>query len=221
MAITRRGKTLTSPRTVKYLGRVLVTIDDLRALRELLVAHGSNEVIFEFLGGVFDDPEDVKSLSDVELTSIVVKAGAAQISLQADQCYVAGPPEMCEVIYNEWARSRRFNWLVPHERKNLTFLLLLVTGFAAVLALSVWASIQRSGWNWWLLVPVVLIAGMLILVAKSARSGNYALVKPMSLDEARKEVVLGNRHRQTVVIALFGVIVALLGVIVALLVQKG
>ncbi|WP_134045930.1 hypothetical protein [Amycolatopsis arida] len=107
MAVHRRGSAL-KPKEDRPLGRVLVTIDDFRALRdEVARLDGGNEPPkLEFNGGTFDEPEDIRTLSDLELQHLAVKGSTLEVHLTPTSAHVFGDPDTCEDLYTSWARPR-------------------------------------------------------------------------------------------------------------------
>jgi hypothetical protein len=89
------------------LGRVLVTIDDLGALRDFLMRdHSEVAQIFsiEFEGGDFDDPEDLSSLSDVKTRSLRLKTAEVEVVLKPSAAFAVGDRQEAENVY-EYGRG--------------------------------------------------------------------------------------------------------------------
>lgn len=135
MVIRRIYKEPTDPAPARVpLGRIAVTIDDLRALLELLRAHPDveGEVVVKFDGeSEFTHAEDMRELSDASLGDLRVKAGELTVSLSRGFSLAIGPAELCNFVHNSWARSLRTrqrllrNSIPPVIRAAYGFLLLV------------------------------------------------------------------------------------------------
>ncbi|MEU3771567.1 hypothetical protein AB0E55_41435 [Amycolatopsis keratiniphila] len=225
MAVHRRG--IITPNSVHQtsLGRVLVTIDGLGALRDLMASQASTGAApprFEFNGGHFDDPEDLRKLENNELRRVVVKSDQLEVVLASNVAVAIGEPDLCTSIARDWARWRRTSRRpVPLARLDAVvgvFMLLCTPAIALWSALRLIPSEPGSGLVFGIgLGGITLVLGCMSLF-KLPKS--YALVKPMTLDELRRERTLETRHWQTAAIALAAVTVALIGVLVTVLVKK-
>lgn len=201
-----------------------MTIDGLEALRRLVASPASTAPPrFEINGGWFDGPEDLRTLGDYELERIVVKTDQVEVILEPGLAIAIGDPEMCAKIRREWTprlRTRRRPKPVG-PLDVIPGVLALVIGifFAFITA---FVLIPQSGWWRGLLAGVAAIAfcGGIGVLALRARPESYALVKPVTLEELRKERAIEQRHWQVAAIALAAVTVTLLGILVTVLVRK-
>jgi hypothetical protein len=234
MAVTRRGEQRASDRVdTQALGRVLVTIDDLESLIDLLgnlrekIDRGPDadfsavsDLKLEFDGGSFENAEDLRKLSDEELKRITVKTSKIEVILSPSEAFAIGDPVMAKKIYNQWARARQVK-IRPEKR---AWQIILVAGiFLSVGVAAAWASIAGGS------APVVsrIVIGALgifscvgSVLIFNAMPEPFAVVRPVTLDEFRRERAVNNRHWIMATIALGSLCVALAGVLVAVLVRK-
>lgn len=109
MTVHRRGIAPKEPPPHrKSLGKVLVTIDDLDALIDLLVQRdpANAKPVVEFTGGTIDEGEDMRKLTDQELSRLSIKAHDVEIVLAYDEAYCLGSEDAGTEIYTAWARGR-------------------------------------------------------------------------------------------------------------------
>lgn len=201
-------------------GRTLVTIDDLRALFDVLRSIEGNKsrtVVAQFDGGEFDAPEDLRELSDGELTRITLELPDVKVVLADTEAYVLGSPEVCELVCEHWAKGRRVR-IFPESRKRLVRREFLWSSAICAVLLGLAALGgglgAPSGGSWGALAVFLAV---ILLCSCGRLSFSCAVIKPMSLEEFRKQSVESARHRRTVVVALIGIAVA---AIVAFVVKK-
>lgn len=236
MTVFRRGlrtPTQSAP-THLPLGHLVVTIDDLRALLQLLTADGptkanSAPITVDFGGGYFDDPEDLRELSDRELHSLKILTSDVEVQLSSEAAVAIGQADVCCAIDNKWARQRQTTDLPStvgrrFVRKSTSATVVLSLLILAICIFGI-PAFDLLTWHPEVLSPIltavaaVVIIGNLIFVSKTRwPPTSYAIIDPVTLEERRKERVAKNRHLQTAVIALAGVVVALIAVIVTILV---
>jgi len=91
------------------LGRVLVTIDDLAALKTFLTRSNTDDedIKVEFDGGYFTEPEDLRHLSDMELRSLRLETPEVQVVLNPSFAFAIGDRQEAEDVYRLWARKRQ------------------------------------------------------------------------------------------------------------------
>src|SRR5262245_1844875 len=112
------------------LGRVRVTIDDLRALVQMLSSFGhpsgkkwrlGEDVVIKFKTGEIDSPEDLEHLSQEELNEISVQAPRLVIELSPRVAEAHGAGETCAWIYEHWAKPRQTEHRPPTKMHNWGF----------------------------------------------------------------------------------------------------
>lgn len=203
------------------LGRIQVTIDDLAALLTMLHKKlPAEEVRVEFLGGSFDDPADLKILSDAELEQLNIKTDSIQVVLSRTDALAIGDENIGIAIRDQWARSR-----VTRERptrhsrlRNLTdaglvvmllFLIIVLALKSAGLNLPDW--IYPSGFPIsaaWLVTPIGVVLCVSMLSSGRWPLHSYAVIKPYTLEEARAALITTRRYSITTTIAITSIVVA-------------
>lgn len=230
MTIHRRT---TSPRITssrRHLGRIRVTIDDLKALQDLLAVKNKDitDIATTFDGGRFDDPNDLKYLSDLELRELTIFTPKVQIALSTRRAIAIGDEQACEDVYKLWARTRQtklrpidsrtyhgITELSPPVRMIIMATLGLVLGLlpsAAIISSTQSTNPQGS------IIPthpfslavvaVTLITCTYVTFLMLKKPANYAVILPTSLDEIRKDTPTHLRHKVTITVAITGVLVA-------------
>jgi hypothetical protein len=213
-----------------------VTIDDLRALYELLQTpqfsgDGSTNSapVMEFQGGMFDDPGDLEQLTDEELKQISIKTARVEVTLSVASASVIGTEDLTESVKSSWARVRqtkrkpklnqRKRWL---RRIGVFVAALILIGVTAYLGGAAIVGIFGAGELSAAHVStfiVLWIAGVTWAMVDDEPK-EYAIILPVTLAQSRADGQIRQRHLQTAIVALCGVVVALVGVIVTVLVAK-
>lgn len=240
MAVHRRGTTADSPQPRVSLGRVLVTIDDLRALVDLLeeCSNQKEAPVIEFEGGTIDDPAEMRRLSDDELSVITVKNSDIEIILATNEAACYGSKSTADTVYKSWARARPskitpkaarpYNRVGSWARLNLlVFPLLLVVMIASLVSMALDSEpdgISRIFFEIFGRPGAIIIASLLIVsVAISAirkmvqAPADFAEIQPVTLEEYRKDDTARYRQIVTWLIATSAVAVSLLGVVLGLI----
>jgi hypothetical protein len=123
------------------LGRVLVTIDDLAALRDFLMRDHPNVapiLPIEFDGGDFDEPEDLSSLSDVETRSLRIKTAKVEVVLNPSAAFAVGDRQEAENVYRLWARARQTRRKpLPFQQLTHTLTYIVTLGVMGAMAISI------------------------------------------------------------------------------------
>lgn len=232
MTITRRAEPDAKPET-KELGNLLVTITDLGALGDLLQDerfHDSSQAAvspkMEFSNGEFDDPEDLRQLTDSELREIVVSTSQVKVTLGRDRAIVAGGETQCELVYSQWARQRVTTLRPPPPKSPWWIAAALLLG---TIALAVTVGFVLFG------TPTPLSAGPIVALVTTFVVGffvltflvtmyfvptSYALIKPLSQEQFRDDSRTQARHLQIAVVTLGTVVAALIGALATIIAAK-
>lgn len=118
------------------LGRVLVTIDDLKALVEFLTRDREGmaaKIHVEFDGGYFTEAEELRTLSDIEMKSLRLKTQRVEVVLSPSDAFAVGDRQEADDVYRVWARARQTT-LTP--LRWWTYLVVMGLIIAALLATS-------------------------------------------------------------------------------------
>lgn len=247
MTVSRRG--LAAPDKEEsarvLLGRVAVTIDDLQALMDLLqeehITSGS-ALIVEFEGGHFDNADDLRKISDIELRNLTIKSSRLEVRLSSDVAVAIGDANLCESVRRRWARHRvtRIRPEGIDSSKHLqvavslaSMVRLLVALFVLGIVLGVYFGVEGSpageqveapaaDTDWVSMAVGVLLGIVAILVGVAwmryfYRPPNYAVIIPVTLEEFRREQASDAKHWQNVAIALGALLIAAIGVLVSVL----
>jgi hypothetical protein len=211
-------------RPIKPLGRVLVTIDDLAALVDLVGSRDGKSlpVSIEFPGGSIDKPEDLRALSNTEMESISVKTSEVEIILSVDSAEGIGDPDVVELVYTRWARTRQLKKeFRPREGPVILALVCLIL----ILVISVW--IERAALPVNIPPPTVLVIGftfgalaLFTIVVRRLYAARFARIYPGTLDEYRKDESSGKRQVVTWLIAILAVAISAIGVLLGILIKK-
>jgi hypothetical protein len=225
MTVHRSGSKLSySGESGRSLGRLLVTIDDLRALQNYVTDHAvdKNSVTMEFNGGTFDDVEDIRTLTEKEL-AIAIKSDSIYVKLPGDRAQVCGRRAACESLYSDWARPRHG---LQGQRINLLYLwsvqivFFLVTGGMAYFLVKEAYDFGLFTIDTLLNLTFFALAAGLCVLTRDLRGKDSVVIKPITLDELRREYAVSNRHWQTAFIAVMSLLVAMSGVLVAVLTKR-
>jgi hypothetical protein len=204
---------------------VLVTIDDLNALVELVKTHDGKSLSakIEFSGGSIDTASDLRELTDVEMDRIAVKTDEIEIELSSEMAHCVGDESVSTLVYQRWARSRQ----LPGMGVRLGRMPLILRFFTLVNILIVptaWIAYSTNPRNISLFTPIVITAAMValtvVLGAGFAYQSNFATIRPITLDEYRKEQTGAKRQLITWLIAVSALAVSAIGVLIAVLVKK-
>jgi hypothetical protein len=217
VTIRRRDTTAGQPAR-RPLGHVAVSIDDLRALMDLL---GDREdvdgpVVVEFDEGDFDQAEDMRELGPQNLRELRVKAGDLVVHLAENRAEAIGPTELTAFVYNAWARARQtpaypaswgFMQKYPYKSPLLLFGL-----FAFGFAVYLFRQVQDPQKVIWYVVVIGLLLFMGWILYKSNKSAydasNWAVIQPFTAHKIREA-----QQRKTTV-PLWALIVTIIGLVI-------
>jgi uncharacterized membrane protein len=232
MAVRRIGDDSTARRVVQALGRVLVTIDDLRALHTLMtdlecVPGYDSPPEMGFKGGEFDKPEDLVELSDVELQSIWLRSPNVEIELSTRTATAIGRKDIAEAIYQRWARQRQTRDLPEYARKRQRVMhIALPPLFVVAVVLGVVVVDNQPMSAEWI-APMVFVfimgIGMAVMLAKLATFvlvESYAIVRSVTLNDYRAARTESQKHWRTIAMSALAASIALAGLVIGLLFKK-
>lgn len=205
----------------QHLGRILVTIDDLKALVDVLVAQGQSpgEIRIGFDGGEIDEPEDLRSLTDEELLRLTVRTPKIEIVLDAVQAVAIGDAQLASAV-EIWARRRQHMGRAPGPSLGNRLLKKwwLPSVMSPSIAITVWLAIRdglSTGFTWVVIGAQLLsIALILRVAALGAPPVSYAVIEPRTRDEVRKDSLAWKRHRTSIIMTAIGIVSAMAGVVV-------
>jgi hypothetical protein len=240
MTVRRYGLDGPGRATHQPLGHLVVTIDDLGALLDLLATadHSGSKAEVVFLGGTFDDPEDLRRLNDFELDSIIVRNQNITVTLGIREATASGDARLCGIIYNSWAlpRSAKVRPKFSTMKRNLdtfeelrSLWLRLIAAIIPTLALLI---IFR--WNphflsdeetpqWAIFIAAIAIAfcwpigALLLWLRDLPLPYSFAIISPISLEEARARKNDRNHYLLSTTVGLAGVVVAMVAILVSVL----
>jgi hypothetical protein len=227
VAVHRRGiDPAATPTPTQSLGHVLVTIDDLRALIELIKSHDGKSlpVEIEFSGGSLDEADDLRELSDIEMSRITLKTSEMEIELSDIRARCVGDLDVATLVYNRWARPRQLRGgSIRLRRAKQSWFWVALFGLLTVLLWisylsDIFASDRSS-----LLSAVFCTAFCLVVIVVEFRSVGRlqsAKIYPGTLDEYRKEQLGGKRQLITWLIAISAVSVSIISVLVTILLKR-
>lgn len=225
--VVRRASDAESDFDQIQLGRLLVTIDDLRALQQIMAERDHLDqgmVKFEFgrMGSTMSTPEEIRELSEGERHELEIRSLSAVVSISPYDSLVYGNSATCAHIKRGWADSRQTNrrpfdvW--PRPWLRLAWLSFLITLMAAIYNLAgivVDLTRGRSIQFWTVaseIVVAIVLASSYWIVDRATR--NCAVIVPLTLAEDRERQVASGRYRFTTVVAVVGLLCSLtLGVI--------
>lgn len=229
------------PQTRSQLGHLLVTIDDLAALFSLFetlqrdVARSSahpHQIKVEFEGGTFTEPEDLRTLSDEEITSLRISGtGIGTVTLNPNQASVTAKKSAAEAIYRQWARTRTRKVKGRKSIRQLAaFSGCLMIGFGLNLGVYLTTvDISASTATRIVLITTAIILFFLglasvILSLRYAQRGSgpvsSALIIPKTLDQYRQSAENNVYPRKAYIVAIVSAVIAVAAVIVAILALK-
>ena len=236
MAVRRLGPTPSEPKPHRArLGRVRVTIDDLGALIELLSSLTSSprsHIELAFDGGEFDDENDLRSLSDVELRSLRIKADGVEVILNDHDAVAIGRYEFAEAVLRSWARAR------PSPRpprgyfrqRLVIFDIILMTvflvglGYLATLAASralAFTGGYALGEAVFSALFSLFVVGLAFALHQRLRGGgNFAAVLPFTIDEVRKNEAAAVYPRLGVIVAMLALLATAIGILIQSIARK-
>lgn len=210
-------------RKVRGLGKMVVTIDDLAGLMTMIKSLSELDIgpVVHFSGGNFDDPEDLRTLSDDELRNLTIRTDIVTVELGYKKAQAEGVNEAVDVIERSWARPRQARVKVRRYPfysiwagicfalsallAAFTILVISVNGREGVISGLMLAilPIGLAGWAWSLLAVSKIHA--------------HTLIVPMKLDEYRTEQKLHARYRLSTTVAVSSIISGGIGVALTLL----
>ena len=197
------------------LGIVLVTIDDLNALLEVLNKGSSDkasETRIEFDGGYFTEPEDLRTLSDMEIRSLRLKTENIEIVLNPTDAFAVGDRQEAENVHRLWARARQIP--LKMDQKALLFAMAPVFALLGLIASSfwlVWSVMHGYVINGPFLTLIAAAMGLYFLTSRN-RKDPYpcAVIVPLSLAEHRQSQSNQMYPRRGWIVAVVAVIVAMI-----------
>jgi hypothetical protein len=236
--VRRIGDDSTAKQAVQNLGRVLVTIDDLRSLRALIASlelspnHDSPPEM-GFKGGEFDDAEELVELSDDELKSIWLRSPNVEIELSSEAATAMGRKDIVEAVHQRWARPRQTSETTKSEVYQKRKLAFGSGALAAVLvvAVIVWLILNSAQTTpmvdvsptFTIVLTVGILIPLMLLVATYrviSRPTSYAIIISITLNDYRANRTESKKHWRTVAMMALASSIALLGVVVTLLLKK-
>jgi hypothetical protein len=208
------------------LGRILVTIDDLKLLRQELQEDEviNNHLRFIVLPDRLKDFDDLRSLPNPDELEVRIESTEFVLTLGYDSARVQGDPYATAVV-EHWARPLRTSKLSPRAWKQASkkgALLLAISGFAAwtyvkaVTNPGVWTIIGAA------LGTISMAASMLTLAFYiSGKLRSHTIFYPGSREEFRKSDVDTRRHRRQLGVAVAAArLAATVAITVALLTKN-
>lgn len=224
MAVHRRGlDPVETPRTILSLGRVLVTIDDLAALVALIGEHDgqSFQVEIEFHGGTIDAPSDLRELSNDEMGTVSIKTTEIEVLLSSRDAQCIGDPNIAKLVYTRWARPRQLRIEVRWRAEVMAWAFAIPI---AILAGAVWIISATNHFDSGTPLPVAVVAAIVsiltIVAMLSEVRTRFAKLYPGTLDEYRKEQLIGKRQLVTWLIAVSAIAVSTTTALVTVLITK-
>lgn len=209
---------------------MLVTIDDLEALVSEVARHSNGSVpSLEFEGGTFNDPSDLRKLTDAELGRIVVKSPEIEVHLAPSEAKAIGDPRACEAVYSSWARSRQTRLRAERTlgwRKVLSAVWtgILYGGFILLVSAAPIGMYMQNNTLGplarWIANAVLAISAAAVLFTVARRLAppeSWAVIRAITLDEFRKEAAISNRHWQTATISLGAIATTLAAALITVL----
>ena len=199
MAIQRRVDDSSDYDEVE-LGRILVTIDDLAALRQIM-AHidkiDESRVTMQFgvSGSRMTDPEDLRELTDSEREVIRLLAPSVTVHLSPYGSLAFGDPKASKAVRDGWAHDRRTTripwgslprrWFVA----SVSFFALSTVVVSKAVVDFIFQRVRHEPFNWtgpisltaWLLT-LSLVLGIYLRLTR-----NSATVVPITLEKYRVE----------------------------------
>ncbi len=218
------------------LGHVQVTIDDLQALLGILkpmqhldIDDNLNHrwidlpIKFEFDGGSFTQPEELRKLSDDEIASLKIRARGVQVILNPSQAVAIGEEEECRRILGLWARGRQVP--LPPRTSGLPLVSYYQLGVGIFALLFSGLAVYFTGI--WLLAtvfatPGVILVGLSFMTRAagkaSAAKRTSAAIRAVSLDELRRTQAADDYPRQGWIVAIHTAAISFLALVVAIIV---
>lgn len=234
MAVVRVGQPQEGQTHVRSLGRVRVCIDDLAALIALLNAESGHVARIAFDGGHFDEPADLRSLSDGELRRLVVQSDNTDVVLGPREARAIGRRPDVEAVYRLWARSRQTH-MRPQStrwRERVTdelfgaFLGSLIGGLLVAYIIMTTGVVSEMFPNASSPIIASLGLGVVFVIAflntflyskTPLWQASYAVIVPFTQDELRKNMVANRYPRLSYFVAIASLIVATVAVTVSIL----
>lgn len=238
MAINRS----TPGTSMRSLGRISVTIDDLDALLEIIRTLGIRKPIgharpqrprVEFDGGSFDAAEELRKLSDEEMSSLRILTNDVQVLLNRSIAIAIGAHDHVDEIYNSWARKRqttRRPQMWPMRIHGLLLALSSLFAFvaAAFAAVAVYTVVTDASVAMWharspvvnLLFSVACTIMAWLLMSNLGAGDSYAIIEPSNHEEARKELRAERVARRAWRVSVASATIAALGVLFSMLIRK-
>jgi hypothetical protein len=199
------------------LGRVLVTIDDLRALLDLLQspASGLPNLQVEFNGGYFTDADDLRRLNDNEIRSLRIRTPLLEVVLDPFRAYAIGDDTAVKDVYRLWARARQLPSSKWNERSYLLIDRLLLV--AALIGVAIVVLVTLNGASLIAIVSTASIAFVpavvaLVLSKFMPERESQVEIYPFSLHEHRTAQVSNKWPRAAVMVSIVSAGIAVLAI---------
>ncbi|MCM3846827.1 hypothetical protein ND486_11565 [Pseudonocardia sp. DR1-2] len=226
MTIHRAGSSANKPTPRDTLGGILLTIDDLDALLQIASKFESPErpVKVNFIGGHFTDANDLRSLSDAELSQLTVIAGDLTVELSELRASVTSTVEEHRKDVVAWAAARRTK-IRPEAFSRIYlwpfFSSLLGIALGTYLGLYVGVPAELTSSTSVYFGAGLVLAAMLAYLGwggykfSKERDRSWVIVEPRTMAEYRDRKQSAIAPRQANLIALGAMLVGLVGVVVA------
>jgi len=182
------------------LGRVLITIDDLAALKTFLTRNVAGLVTtisddIEFDGGYFTEPEDLRTLSDIEMQRLRLKSPKVEVVLNPAAAFAIGDRQEAEDVYRLWARARQTRirpgpmpFFIAMPYIIIAVLLANTLLFWHIKELSIFAAAAGSAFC----LSLAFLVGIYFFWSPERRAiyrdYSYAVIVPLSLAEHRQNL---------------------------------
>lgn len=131
---------------------------------------GSAELVqFSFDGGTFNDPAELKYLTDAELRTVRVASPRVHVILNQDGAAAIGDRSVVDVVYNSWALQRGINRTIYPQAREYS-------AKSSHAYLRYTDSPSGSGFGCWVLILILTIGGYALLVQTGAFSSYVGLL---------------------------------------------
>jgi hypothetical protein len=202
------------------LGRVLITIDDLAALKTFLTRNVAGLVTtisddIEFDGGYFTEPEDLRTLSDIEMQRLRLKSPKVEVVLNPAAAFAIGDRQEAEDVYRLWARARQtrirpgpmpFFIAVPYS-----IIAVLLTNALLFWLINPELTIFAAAAGSAFCLLLAFLVGIFFFWSPDRRAiyrdYSYAVIVPLSLAEHRQNLSSQVYPRRTWTVAIVAIIV--------------
>ncbi|WP_308820067.1 hypothetical protein [Pseudonocardia alni] len=207
---------------------MLVTIDDLEALMQIVKKFETPDTPLQlrFSGGFFTESNDMRSLSDTEISSLTVTAGTVTVDLSEYAASVASEDDDHREAVAAWARDRRtkIRPLRMAYSKRMAWDIAIPVGLAILGAALLWG-LRPEGtpvlfsWVFFAAFAVFGIVSPFTTVRSRLRFEeglSWAIIEPRTMAEFRDRQNTDYRPRQANILAAVGIGVGVATVIIAI-----